>query len=125
MRLLLDTHALVWALSDPKKLSAAVRQALENPAHEIFVSVASAWELAIKNALGKIRFPFEELAHELAEAGFELLPVRLEHALSVRHLPQHHRDPFDRLLIAQSTHEGLTFVSRDKAFSRYEVPLFW
>ena len=118
MRLLLDTHALLWALSAPDRLAATSREAIEDGQNEVFASTASAWELSIKQALGKLEFD-GDLRAELAAAAFLVLPVGLEHALAVRSLPLHHRDPFDRMLIAQATIEGLTIVTRDRQFEPY------
>lgn len=123
MRLLLDTHALIWALAEPQRLSAATREALTNPAHAVFVSAASAWEIAIKAALGRLDFPLHAWEEALAAAGFAELPVRAPHAIAAAALPRHHADPFDRMLVAQAQLEGLTLVSQDAAFGAYAVAL--
>lgn len=125
MRLLLDTHTLIWALSEPGRLSPAARALIEDSANEVFTSAASAWEIAIKAGLGKIDFPLEDLSREMEAAGFIELPVSIRHAILVRGLPQYHRDPFDRLLVAQAIAEQVVLVSRDPALHAYPVPIRW
>ena len=125
MKFLLDSHALIWALSDPERLPEPVRALIEDPAHEIFVSAASAWEIAIKVGLGKIEFPLKALSAVLADTGFIELPVQFRHAVLVADLPLHHRDPFDRILVAQAIAEQLTLLSRDPLLRPYPVPILW
>lgn len=120
MRLLLDTHVLLWWLADDPRLDEAARRAIAEPANDTFASAASAWELAIKARLGKVSMP-DDLGEQLAANSFTPLPVQMTHALAVRHLPDHHRDPFDRLLVAQAQLEGLTIVTADQAIPRYDV----
>jgi len=125
VRLLLDTHAALWALESAKGLSRAARKAIEEAA-EIRLSVVSPWELVIKAALGRIELhrPVREICRELErEFGAVELPVSLGHVLEVGRLPHHHGDPFDRLLIAQALVEGLTVVTRDSVFKSYGVPV--
>jgi len=119
--LLLDTHTFLWW--DDDKLPAAVVKRIQ-AADDVFVSAASAWEISIKAALGKIatRTP---LAQAIRDYGFLALPISIEHGDAVRALPRHHRDPFDRMLIAQARLEGLTLVTRDPAFAAYGVPIVW
>lgn len=119
-RLLLDTHALLWALSDPDRLAPDARGAILDPANEVFVSAASAWEMAIKAGLDKLRYP-DDLEEQLTLSGFVALPVDIAVALSVRLLPRHHRDPFDRLLVAQAQRDQLTLVTRDASIRQYAV----
>lgn len=119
-RLLLDTHALLWALGDPGLLTPAARDAISDPANEVFVSAASAWEMAIKVALGKLRVP-DDLEEQIRISGFVALPVDIDVAFSVRLLPPHHRDPFDRLLVAQAQRDQLTLVTRDASIRQYSV----
>lgn len=119
MRLLLDTHALLWWLAD-EGLAADARAAIAAGDNQVLVSAASAWEIAIKRALGRLSAP-EDLLDQLAASGFDHLPIALRHALAVSDLPAHHRDPFDRMLIAQAMVEGLTVVTRDRRFSAYPV----
>ena len=128
MRLLLDTHVLLWWLLDDSRLSAAARAALADGSNTILVSAASAWEVAIKASLGKLPLPPEaeaRIADAVVEAGFIQLPVTFAHAAGVRTLPWRHRDPFDRLLVAQSKVEGLTLVTGDSALGLYGVDLLW
>lgn len=125
MRLLLDTHALIWALSAPGKLPQRVRLAIEDSSNEVFASAASAWEISIKHALGRLVFPLARLGSELAKASIAELPVTIRHARAVSALPAHHRDPFDRMLVAQAATEGLSLVSRDPQVRRYQVTVLW
>lgn len=125
MRLLLDTHALVWSLLEPERFPARLRATLIDPAHTVHVSAASVWEVAIKSRVGKLSFPLDQLAAIIDDTGFSELPVISAHALEVRHLPMLHRDPFDRLLIAQTRHERLTLVTRDPDVRRYPVDTLW
>jgi PIN domain nuclease of toxin-antitoxin system len=125
LRLLLDTHAFVWSQLEPGRLPAHLRATLIDPAHSVHVSAASVWEAAIKSGLGKLSFPFDRLAAIVADAGFSELPVISGHALEVRHLPLLHRDPFDRLLVAQARHERLILVTRDPDMRRYPVDTLW
>lgn len=121
-RLLLDTHVLLWVLSEPKKLGPELRKMISAGANEVYVSAASAWEIEIKRSLGKLQAP-EDLEAQLAAARIDELPVRIQHAVAMRRLPALHRDPFDRLLIAQAQVEQLTVVTRDEKFRRYDVAL--
>ena len=120
MRLLLDTHVLLWALTDDPHLTADVRDLIIDGTVEVFVSAASAWEITIKQGLGKLRAP-DDLPAQLVAARFEALPISVEHAVAVLDLPDHHRDPFDRMLIAQATVEALTIVTHDAQIGRYDV----
>lgn len=122
MNLLLDTHVLIWILSNEEKLSAAARRAAADPGNEVFVSAVTAWEIAIKRGLGKLRAP-DNYLEALRLYRFTPLDITSEHALAVEDLPRHHDDPFDRLLIAQSQLEKLTLVSGDERFSKYDVRL--
>lgn len=122
MRLLLDTHTLLWWLADDPRLTGTARAAIAEPANDAFVSAASAWEIAIKARLGKVSMP-DDLGEQLAANSLGPLPVHVEHALAARHLPDHHRDPFDRLLVAQAQIEGLTLVTADQTIGRYDVPV--
>ena len=124
MRLLLDTHAFIWACVAPDKLSRAEQQAIEDPENDVFVSAASAWEIAIKRTLGRLEFPIERFEEFVFSTGFEALPVTARHAIAAGALPRHHDDPFDRMLIAQARLEGATMVTGDRKFPLYDVPLF-
>lgn len=121
MRLLLDTHTFLWW--DQGDLQAGVVKRIQE-AEEVFVSAATAWEIAIKSALGKLKTT-GTVARAIADYGFEDLPILVSHADVVRSLPHHHRDPFDRMLVAQAKVESLTLVSRDAALRAYEVPVVW
>ena len=121
MRLLLDTHVVLWWIAR-YAFSAAAQGAIADPASDVFASVASAWEMAIKRALGKLDVP-DDLEQQLARHGFTPLPINLAHALAAGALSRHHADPFDRMLIAQALAEGLTIVTRDGRFSAYGVPI--
>ncbi len=123
-RLLVDTHTLLWWLDDAPELSHAARSAISDPANEPLVSTASLWEIAIKQSLGKLTVP-AELPDEILDAGFDWLPISSEHAWAVSQLPLHHRDPFDRLLIAQALEERIPIVSRDERFTAYGVTIRW
>ncbi len=128
MNLLLDTHALIWFLENDPKLSAAAREVIEEPANQRWVSMASGWEMAIKSQLGKLRLPlvFEGLFPGALEArGFSILPIQAGHLHRYHALPLHHRDPFDRLLVAQALADGFTVVGTDPAFDAYGVPRIW
>ncbi len=121
MRLLLDAHALLWWLADDPSLGADARQQIADPGNEILVSAATAWEIAIKRALGKLEAP-SGLAEAIVEAGFTEAPVTAADAERAGNLEPHHRDPFDRMLVAQAIRLGATIVTRDEAFARYAVP---
>lgn len=126
--MLIDTHVLLWWIGTDHRISSRVARLIENPDCTVFVSTATVWEIAIKAALGQLEMPLDLgsfLRREIAANGFKNLPITFEHAVSVRDLPQHHRDPFDRLLIAQSRIEGLPLVSSDRRFSLYDVELVW
>jgi PIN domain nuclease of toxin-antitoxin system len=128
MKLLLDTHAFIWWIDDDVRLSTAARTLLRDRGNDAFVSIATIWEIAIKVGVGRLRMPAELrpfLADQIARAGFSLLPIAFEHVVAVHALPQHHRDPFDRLLIAQCRQEDLSLVSRDGKFALYDLELVW
>ena len=118
MNLLLDTHVLIW-WDEGRRLSSVGRLAIES-ADSVYVSAASAWEVAIKIGLGRLR-PARTVEEAADESGFLELPIGFRHAQRVAALPPHHRDPFDRLLIAQAEVEGLTLVTRDPVFERYAI----
>lgn len=120
MRLLLDTHVLLWWLDDRPALGAEAKELISLGENEVFVSAISAAEIAIKSSVGKLREP-GDLEQQLDENAFAPLPLRIQHGLAVERLPLHHRDPFDRLLIAQAQCEDLTVVTADRAFDAYDV----
>jgi PIN domain nuclease of toxin-antitoxin system len=119
MRLLLDTHVLLWWLADDPALSRQARRLIANEP-EVFASAASAWEIAIKRALGKLEAP-DDLPSALDEGGIRRLPIDFEHAAVAGALPRHHDDPFDRMLVAQAQCEGLTLLTSDPRISGYTV----
>lgn len=128
MRLLLDTHAFLWWVEDDAAFSRRARSAVADAANECLLSLASVWEMAIKISLGKLRLrsPLERFVPEqLAANGFQLLEIRLEDAARVSKLAFHHRDPFDRLLVAQAMGGRLAVVSHDPAFRKYGVRCIW
>lgn len=119
-RLLLDTHVLLWWLADDPGLGRHVRVVIQDARNDVHISAASAWEIAIKRALGKLEAP-DDLESIVEEEGFEKLPITFFHGEQAGRLPPVHRDPFDRMLIAQAQAEGLEIVSHDSVFSRYGV----
>lgn len=128
MRLLLDTHALVWALAEPERLSSRARTMIANASADVYVSMVSAWELSILHGLERVRLgaPLDVIFTEgLAALRIRLLPIQLSHVVAVAALPRHHRDPFDRLLLATAKAEKLALVSCDRALAQYDVPLIW
>ena len=127
MKLLPDTHAFLWFVAGDGRLSDRARRAMERADAELLLSAACVWEMAIKASLGRLSLPLpvRDYVSEKLEAGFRTLPVELAHAAAVESLPFHHRDPFDRLLIAQSLVEGIPLVSGDPAFGKYRVKVVW
>ena len=124
MNVLIDTHVWIWSLADPSRLSPESRSLLSSSRNVVYLSAASAWELAIKAALGKIELPESVETYvptRMARQGITALPVTHAHALRVSTLPPHHRDPFDRLLIAQALVERLPILTADAVFDRYDV----
>jgi PIN domain nuclease of toxin-antitoxin system len=121
VRLLLDTHALLWWLAD-EGLTDQARNAIADPANIVMVSAASAWEISIKKALGKLSAP-NDLERQIDASGFTALPISVTHGVAAGQLPRHHDDPFDRMLIAQAFAEGLTIVTHDKRFADYNVAM--
>jgi len=128
VKLLLDTQAFLWWVEGTPALGRRARTAVANPDNEVFFSIASCWELAIKLSLGKLRLTQRLdrfIPEQLRVNGFSLLAVELRHVVDVVDLPFHHRDPFDRLLAAQALHDDLAIVSADRAFRRYGVTVVW
>lgn len=124
MRYLLDSHVFLWFFAEPEKLRPEARRTIENDENEIFLSVASVWELGLKAALGKLALPCtvrEYVSSRTQQAAIEILPVRLTHVFVVNELPFHHRDPFDRILVAQTKCEGLILVTDDRQMEKYGV----
>ncbi len=128
MNLLLDTHVFLWFIDGNAKLSPRARELIEDQRNIKLVSVGSLWEMGLKMSLGRLELarPFEELIPRQMELnGFGLLPVRIPHIATIISLPFHHRDPFDRLIVAQCMVENLSVVSLDSAFDKYSVPRLW
>lgn len=128
MRLLLDTHTLIWALAEPERLSLRARAAIASSANDAFVSMASAWELAILEGLSRVKLgaPLATVfTARLAALRIRLLPIQLQHLAALATLPQHHRDPFDRLLVATALAERLTLVSSDERLGAYGAQVLW
>lgn len=124
MRILLDTQILIWWDLTPERLSASARQRLEARQDTFLISVASLWEMQIKLAIGKLtlRLPLAEMVREQREQnGFEILPITFNHVMALENLPMHHKDPFDRLLIAQAQFENLPLLSADAVFDQYPI----
>lgn len=121
MNLLLDTHILLWAASEPKRLSAKARVLLLDPANQLVFSAASLWEISIKNSMARADFKIDprRLWRMLLVSGYRELPVTSEHTVTVNELPPLHKDPFDRILVAQARVEGLTLLTVDKAVVKY------
>ncbi len=128
MKLLLDTHVLVWWLVDSRRLSGSARALIADVRNQLFWSAASSWELAVKSALGRIQFhaPLRKVIPEvLRTQAIASLPVEQSHAFQVAELPPLHRDPFDRMLVAQCQVERLSLLSADNQMNRYEVDVLW
>jgi PIN domain nuclease of toxin-antitoxin system len=123
MRLLLDTHALLWWLSDDGRLGSQARALIEDPGNDVLVSMVSLWEIAVKVRIGKLQADLREIVEAVSREGFSSLDIGITHLLALVGLPKHHRDPFDHLLIAQAIAEDALFVSEDRNAPRYEVRL--
>lgn len=125
MKLLLDTHLLLWAAGTPDRLSPMARQMLEDPLNELIFSAASFWEIAIKRGLGRSDFRVDArvMRRELLDNGYQELAISSEHAVSVDSLPLIHKDPFDRILVAQATVEGITLLTADALVAQYPGPV--
>ena len=124
MRLLLDTNAFIWWRDESPRLSRQIREQIGDPENGIAVSVTSLWEITIKRTLGKLRF-LQDFEAVLAEEGFDLLPIGYRHLRVLADLPLHHRDPFDRVLIAQAMAERIPIATADRKFAIYGVELLW
>lgn len=127
MRYLLDTHTFLWWITGDSRLSPRVGAIVENPDNEILLSVVSAWEISIKVGLGRLKLPgFPDLIpQQLVANGFVALPVAVPHALEVSKVPLLHRDPFDRMLVAQAWVEDLPVLTADQAIAQYDVSVIW
>jgi PIN domain nuclease of toxin-antitoxin system len=128
MRYLLDTHTFLWWNMDDAQLSSLAKELIADGNNEIFISAASAWEIAIKTARGRLTLPEDPtryVSNRLSLHGFQALPVQIHHAVQVYKLPLHHADPFDRLLIAQSQIESMSLISADMEIRKYEIEVIW
>jgi PIN domain nuclease of toxin-antitoxin system len=128
MKLLLDTHVLIWLVEGSDNLSQAARQAIENDDNSLYLSIASLWEMTIKMTLGKLQLgmSIDRIVESyILPSGMEIILIQLNHLVVLRDLPLHHRDPFDRLLISQARSEELILVSGDRIFGDYPVQLLW
>ena len=125
MKLLLDTHLLIWAAIGSDRLSAKARKSIEDPINELYFSAASLWEIAIKNGLGRADFQVDArvLRRALLDNGYQELPITGAHTVAVESLPPIHRDPFDRILVAQATAEGITLLTSDVLVAKYPGPI--
>lgn len=123
MKILLDTHVLLWVAGDPQQLSAQARKLLEDPQNQLYFSAASLWEIYIKNKLGRADFKVDlpVLRRNLLDYGFEEIAINSAHTLAVEALPNLHKDPFDRMLVAQTIVEGITLMTADNAVAEYPV----
>jgi PIN domain nuclease of toxin-antitoxin system len=128
MNLLIDTHCWLWSLEAPDKLSAQARQLLADPQNEVFLSAASVWEIVIKSMIGKLTLPSPPgvfIPDRVAALNNQLLSITAAHVFALEQLPAHHRDPFDRLLIAQAISESMQLVTADPNIRKYSVALVW
>lgn len=128
MRLLLDTQVWLWMIAERERFDAETAAVLENSANELLLSAASSWEIAIKHSLGKLTLPAPPARYvpqQIAKTGVTPLLIEHSHALRVADLPAHHRDPFDRLLVAQAELEGVTLLTADRQFEPYGIPIEW
>ncbi len=128
MKLLLDTQCWLWMTSAPERLNPAVQQRIRDAGTKRFLSAASCWEIAIKSGLGKLRLPLEPeryVPSRMTHTATAPLPIEAAHALRVSRLPLHHRDPFDRMLVAQAQIERMTLLTADRALAAYDVPILW
>ncbi len=127
MKLLLDTHILIWLLEGNQNLNPKVKLVIEDETNSLYLSIVSLWEIAIKTSLSKLQLetPLEKIISDFVlPSGIKILPIDIAHLLTLQKLPFHHRDPFDRLLIAQAKSETLTLVSEDRVFRQYQVNVF-
>lgn len=126
--LLLDTQAFLFALNSPELIPLKTRKLFSNEAYELYLSIASIWEMSIKSSLGKLKLktPLKEIIQtSIKESGLKILPIQTEHTYAVEELPFHHKDPFDRIIIAQSAVERMPIVSSDAVFDQYDVKRIW
>lgn len=127
MKLLLDTHTIIWFFESNSRLSSTAKSLIENPDNQNYFSAASVWEMVIKQNLGKLNLskPLDQILTHIKQNGIEIIDIKAQETLKVGELPLHHRDPFDRLLIAQSLSLGYTIVSKDNKFDLYAIDRLW
>ena len=128
MKVLLDTHTILWWITGDNRLSSSAREIITNGDNELFLSAATGWEIAIKAQLGRIKLPKEPhsfISEQLRLNSIQSLPIHMSHALHIYSLPNHHRDPFDRLIIAQAQLENLPILTMDPQIAKYKVKVFW
>lgn len=127
MNILLDTHAVIWFITDDRKLPLASKKLIEDSKNNCYVSVATYWEMSIKHSLDRLNLqnPLERIFEIIEESGFELLPITSSHILTVSKLAFHHRDPFDRMIIGQAINEGMKIMSKDAQFENYSTEVIW
>ena len=128
MKILLDTHAFLWWIMDDPRLSGVARTIIADGDNDLFLSAASGWEISIKARLGRLQLPAnlnEYIAEQLQSNAITVLPIQLNHAMQVYKLPDHHKDPFDRMLIAQSQLEKLPLLTKDRMIANYDVAIIW
>ena len=128
MRVLLDTHMFLWAIGEPDRLSSGVQEMIKDERNEVLLSIVSAWEIAVKSSLGKLDVPRPAITfvqRQVSDHRIGILPLRLPHLSALEKLPWHHRDPFDRMLVAQCLEEGASLVTVDKQLRRYGVEILF
>ena len=127
MNLLIDTHALIWFITDNEKLPLKTKQIIENRENNCYVSIATYWEIGIKKSIGRLDLysDLETIFQIINETGFETLPITTNQILKNANLEFHHQDPFDRIIIAQSLIENMTIITKDSQFENYNVPIIW
>ncbi|MEL6593346.1 MAG: type II toxin-antitoxin system VapC family toxin [Bacteroidota bacterium] len=127
MNILLDTHSVIWFITDDTKLPPASKKIIEDSRNSCFVSIATYWEMGIKYSLDRLdlKHPLEKIFEIIEESGFELLPITSAHILATSNLAFHHRDPFDRILIGQALSEGMKILSKDSQFEKYTPEIIW
>ncbi len=127
MTLLLDTHSFIWFTEGDSRLSSTALQAIENPDNDIYLSIGSLWEISIKNSVGKlfVKRPFEKIIEHIHVNEIEILPITFIHTVAINKLEFHHRDPFDRLIVAQALSEHFIVVGKDSVFDKYGVKRLW
>lgn len=127
MDLLLDTHAIIWFITNDSRLPVPTKKIIENQSNTCFVSLATHWEMSIKHSLGRLELneSLERIFEIIEESGFEILPITSSHILEVSQIPFHHKDPFDRMILGQAKNEGMKIISKDSQFSNYSEDVIW